>query len=97
MSKLRKDAKNKPCLIRLPGCSGGGEDTALCHYSLSGYFGRGLKAPDEFGAYGCFQCHQHVDFRIPLPQGYTRDQVKLAFLEGILRTWADRHEHDNDQ
>lgn len=83
---IRKSAKGKPCLIRLPGCDGGGETTVLCHYRLAGYCGTGIKPPDEFGAHGCFSCHQIVDGRAPLPYGYTREAVMLAFCEAVLRT-----------
>lgn len=85
---LRKMARGRPCLIRLPHCSGGGEDTVLCHYRLSGYSGTGLKPPDSMGAFGCFSCHAICDGRAPIPEGYTHETVRLAHAEGCLRTQA---------
>jgi len=88
MTHARRAAEGQPCLIRLPGCTGGGDDTVLCHYRLSGYSGTGLKPPDAMGAYGCAHCHAISDGRIPPPTGYTYETVRLAHAEGCLRTQA---------
>jgi hypothetical protein len=88
----RSEARGEPCLIRLPMCDGGGDTTVLCHYPLAGYRGMGLKPDDDLAAYGCFSCHNICDGRTPLPQGYTRQDVKVAFLEAVLRTWMRRKE-----
>ncbi len=88
--KIRDAARDKPCMIRLPGCDGGGETTVLCHYRLAGYAGMGSKPDDiAFGAWGCFSCHQKVDFREPL-DGWSKDQIRLAHAEGVMRTNASR-------
>lgn len=84
---LRKLAKGQPCLIRLPGCLHDAATTVLCHYPLSGVSGMGLKSPDILGAYGCANCHAVVDGRVPHPAGYTRNDVRLAHAEGVMRTW----------
>lgn len=84
----RQAARNQPCLIRFPGCTGGGEDTVLCHYRLAGTSGVGLKPDDAQAAYGCAHCHAIADQRVPAPNGYTRNDVRLAFAEGVLRTQA---------
>jgi len=86
MTPARRAAQGQPCLIRLPGCDGGGETTCLCHYRLSGYSGAGLKPPDSMGELGCNSCHAIVDGRAPLPEGYTREGVRLAHAEGVMRT-----------
>jgi hypothetical protein len=89
----RQSAKGMPCLIRLPGCSPGAdnETVVLCHYSLSGISGAALKSPDLIAAaFGCFSCHAIVDGRAPRPEGYTRNDVRLAFAEGCFRTQALR-------
>ncbi len=88
MTTARRAARGQPCLIRLPGCDGGGETTCLCHYRLPGYCGTGLKPPDSMAALGCHSCHAIVDGRAPLPDGYTREAVRLAHAEGCLRTQA---------
>ena len=81
---LRKLAQGKPCLIRLPGCNGGGETTVLCHYRMPGD-GMGRKPPDERGAWGCNSCHDIADGRVDL-KGWTRDEIRLAHAEGVFRT-----------
>jgi len=84
----RKMARDKPCMVRLPGCDGGGPTTVLAHYRLSGYCGVGMK-PDDFifGAWSCFSCHELIDRRACIPN-LTKDDVRLAHLEAILRTQA---------
>ena len=85
-TQTSKAAHGKPCMIRLPGCDGGGETTVLAHYRLSGYSGTGLKPPDSMAAYACFRCHAIVDGRLPRPEGYSFDAVRLAHAEGVMRT-----------
>lgn len=86
MTKARRAAAGMPCFIRLPGCDGGGDSTALCHYRLSGTCGAGMKPDDEQGAWGCHHCHAIVDGRANPPPGYTYESVRLAHAEGVLRT-----------
>lgn len=57
MTILRKAARGQPCMVRLPGCDGGGETTVLAHYRMAGYCGTGMKPPDELGAWCCDRCH----------------------------------------
>lgn len=83
---LRKAARGQPCMVRLPGCDGGGETTVLAHYRLAGTCGVGIKPPDELGANCCGPCHALVDGRTKPPHGLTREQIKLAFAEGVMRT-----------
>jgi len=86
---LRKEARGKPCMVRLPGCDGGGETTVLAHYRLAGYSGMGIKPPNELGAWACYSCHMICDGHAPLP-GYTKEQIRLAHAEGCLRTRVER-------
>lgn len=86
MTEARKSAKGQPCMVRLPGCDGGGETTVLAHYRLAGTCGTGTKPPDVLGAWACWFCHECCDGRAPAPEGYSRDQVRLAHAEGVLRT-----------
>jgi len=80
----REAARDQPCLVRLPGCTGGGEDTVLAHYRLAGFCGVATKPPDvPFGAFACRVCHDHVDRR---NTELDRDFVRLAHAEGCLRT-----------
>jgi len=82
----RTIAKGRPCMIRLPGCDGGGETTVLAHYRLSGTCGVGQKPPDTNGAFACAHCHDVCDGRIKT--NLERDYVRLAHAEGVLRTLA---------
>lgn len=86
MTDPRKLARGKPCLVRLPGCDGGGATTVLAHYRLAGTCGIGLKPPHFLGAFCCDHCHSIVDGRQRAPAGYTRNDVRLAHAEGLIRT-----------
>lgn len=88
ITKIRRAARGMPCTIRLPGCDGGGETTVAAHYRLSGLCGIGQKSPDQIAAHACFSCHQKVDFREQL-EGWSRDQIRLAHAEGVMRTFAE--------
>lgn len=82
---LRSLARGRPCMVRLPGCDGGGETTVLAHFSLAGVSGRGLKAPDTCGAWCCYPCHQACD-GVRKIEGYDRAAVRAALADGIVRT-----------
>jgi len=84
---LRKFARGKPCMIRLPGCNYDRHTTVLCHYRLSGYSGMGMKPPDIMGAWGCSECHARVDGRIKTE--HDEKIVRLAHAEGVIRTVAE--------
>jgi len=82
---LRNFAKGRSCLVRLPGCDGGGETTILAHYSLAGISGRGIKSPDLIGAWCCASCHDLIDRR-KMIANLTKQDVRLAHAEGVMRT-----------
>lgn len=85
MTDFKRLAKGQPCLIRLPGCDGGGITTVLCHYRLAGYSGTGMKPDDlSFGAYGCHSCHQKIDNRVK--HSHSQEVLRLAHAEGVMRT-----------
>lgn len=84
MADLRKAARGKPCMIRLPGCTGGGDDVVLAHYRLAGTCGMGMKPPDILGAWSCASCHDIADGRKRVDM--ERDFIRLAHAEGCLRT-----------
>jgi hypothetical protein len=74
-------------MVRLPDiCNHNSETTVLAHIRLSGVSGMGMKADDLLGAWACSACHDAVDrrFRTDLD----RDYVRLAHLEGMVRTIA---------
>ena len=83
---LRKEARNRPCQVRIPGiCDGGGETTVLAHYRLAGTCGTGIKPPDLLGAWCCAKCHDAIDGRRHVPY-HTRAEIRLAHAEGVMRT-----------
>jgi hypothetical protein len=74
-------------MVRLPGiCNHNSATTVLAHIRLSGVSGMGIKADDLLGSWACSACHDAVDrrFRTDLD----RDYVRLAHLEGMVRTIA---------
>jgi predicted ATPase len=85
---LRELARGKPCMVRLPGCDGGGPTTVLAHYRLAGYAGVGMKPIDEMAAWACASCHAIID-GVDDRLKWTRDQVRLAHAEGVMRTLAE--------
>jgi hypothetical protein len=88
VSAIRKSASGEQCQIRIPGaCNGNKETVVWCHGNGSAAGkGLGMKAPDLIGAYGCSACHDVYDRRAPAPDGMTREQVELAFCEGVWRS-----------
>ncbi len=80
---LRKLARGKECLIRIPGiCNGDPGTTVLCHYRLMGLSGMGIKSPDLVAAWGCSSCHAYVDT-------HHDPATRLAHAEGVFRTQAE--------
>ena len=83
---LRKLAQGRECLVRLPGiCNHNRETVVLAHVRLAGVSGMGVKADDLLGAYACSRCHDAIDRR---DTSLDRDYVRLAHLEGVIRTIA---------
>ena len=88
-TNLRKLAKGKPCMIRIPGyCNHDQSRVVLCHDNLAGVSGMGMKAPDLCGAWGCDVCHGIVDGRIKAPE-FSPFEIKIFFYEGMSRTLAE--------
>lgn len=84
---LRKLAKGQECQVRYPGvCNFNRETTVLAHYRLSGLCGTGLKPPDLLGSWTCSSCHDLIDGRTSIVGMMTRDSIRLAHAEGVLRT-----------
>lgn len=85
--RYTKLARGMPCQIRLPGCDGGGETTVAAHYrSISLGAGIGIKPQSWLVAHACFHCHNIVDGRDKIQHGPSRDQIRLAHAEGVMRT-----------
>ena len=87
MAKInfRREAKGRECQVRLPSiCNHNPETVVLAHYRMAGLNGVGMKPDDIFGAWACSSCHDACDFRTKT--SYSRDELRLALVEGVLRT-----------
>jgi hypothetical protein len=85
---LRKEAKGRGCMVRLPGiCNFNSETVVLAHIRLAGVSGMGMKSPDLIGAWACSACHDELDGRTH-KSGMTHDELRLAHFEGMARTIA---------
>ena len=79
---LRNEAKGRDCLVRIPViCCFNPETTVLAHL---GGAGMGIKRPDAIAAWTCHKCHAAIDGAVK--SNYTKDELKLMHLEGIIRT-----------
>jgi hypothetical protein len=85
-TKLTKAARGRDCTVRLLGCPNNTETTVLAHYRLAGTCGMGMKPNNLQGAWCCDYCHSVCDGRIKAPEGMTREDIRLAHAEGVLRT-----------
>ena len=82
---LRNQARDRPCVVRLPDiCNHDPGTTVLAHFRLAGVSGMGIKPPDLIGAWACSACHDAIDRRAHTD--LDRDYVRLAHLEGVVRT-----------
>ena len=83
---LRKEAKGRGCMVRLPGiCNFNSENVVLAHIRLQGVSGMGMKSPDLIGAWACSACHDELDGRTR-KSGLSRDELRLAHYDGMVRT-----------
>jgi hypothetical protein len=85
---LRKEAKGRGCMVRLPGiCNFNSETVVLAHIRLAGISGMGMKSPDLIGAWACSACHDEIDGRTH-KSGLSHDELRLAHYDGMARTIA---------
>ena len=85
MSRLRDAARGRECQVRIPGvCNGNTETTVLAHYRMLPDCGTAIKPIDLIGAWACSDCHDAIDGRSKT--AYTREQLDLMHLEGMVRT-----------
>jgi hypothetical protein len=90
---LRKEARGRGCTVRLPGvCNHNSETVVLAHIRMAGVSGMGMKADDLLGAWACSACHDAIDRRSHTE--LERDYVRLAHLEGMVRTIAQLRSED---
>jgi hypothetical protein len=48
-----------------------------------------MKPVDLVAAWCCHSCHDVIDGRKPAPTGYSRESIRLAHAEGVMRTIAE--------
>ena len=87
MANLRKEARGRACMVRIPEvCTCNSETVVLAHIRMAGVSGMGLKADDLLGAWACSACHSLIDGHNK--SSFTREELRLAHLEGMVRTIA---------
>ena len=59
--KIREAARDEACTLQGPNCTGGGEDTVFCHLNEHWAGKGGSQKADDFGFFGCAQCHTDYD------------------------------------
>lgn len=87
MSKIRKSAQGKDCLVRLPGiCNFNPETTIAAHIRISGLCGVGMKPSDLLTVRACSSCHDEIDRRT---RKLEADFVTIAVHEAHCRTLVE--------
>jgi len=88
MTKIRQSARGEDCTINLPGvCNYNPETVCWCHSNRSEHGkGMGLKAKDEHGAYGCYDCHMVYDRQRKRPEHLSLDNVEEAFTMAMMKS-----------
>lgn len=86
---LRKRARGKPCLVRIPYiCNNDSDTVVLAHIRVPGTAGIGQKPCDLAGVYACSDCHDVIDGRVMVPN-LSKPELKAMILDGLCRTLAD--------
>lgn len=91
MTKLRKFAAGKPCMLRMPGvCNFNEETTVLAHIRRGGTAGVGMKPPDMCAIWACSNCHDLIDQR----NRRGDDQYDSDILRALCQQleWYEKHE-----
>jgi hypothetical protein len=88
---LRKLARGKPCMVRIPGvCNHNPETTVLAHIRRGGVAGVGQKPPDTCGVWACSNCHAVMGDGHAVEGVCTEGDI----LEALCRqlAWYDKNE-----
>ena len=88
--KILKAARGEVCLVNLPGCTGGGDDTVAAH-SMQSDDGKGgaQKADDCFVVFSCQHCHDVLDGRKKLKADQLWTEANTD-PETLLKWYHDR-------
>lgn len=84
--KIRESARGEDCTLRVSTKCQDGETVVFCHLNTN-FRGVGLKSPDIFGCYSCYECHllldkSQVEYQDQL-RALTETQMKL-YDKGLL-------------
>jgi hypothetical protein len=84
--KIRDSAEGEACTLRFDTvCNGNPLTTVYCHSNLlKDGKGMGLKA--KTGAYGCFDCHNVLDYRAARPSHMSYDEMISIFENACAET-----------
>ena len=87
--KILDSARGQVCTMHSPDCNHNPETTVWCHSNKQRHGkGKGIKAHDIFGFYGCSGCHDWYD-----KSGATREEkdayFQFAFEKSLLRLVQD--------
>ena len=85
---LRKLARGKPCLVRIPGvCNHDPETVVGAHINRGGIGGMGMKSGSDLPLiWACSNCHDVIDGRVASFYG---DDLDTFILEGLCRTLVE--------
>lgn len=92
--KYLDGSRGAPCTLRIPGvCTGNMETTVACHIRDS-HAGRSQKASDLSVVDGCFACHDIIDLRSRMPDGFHIDAKEWHYyvLRALQQTLERRVE-----
>lgn len=89
MSKIRKSANGKNCLVRIPGvCNFNDATTVAAHLRIAGAAGIGIKPSDLLTVRACSACHDVIDNRVR-PKGLKKEDLTLYVHEAHCRTLVE--------
>lgn len=94
MSKLTKSSQGKSCTVRIPRVCNFDDSTTVSAHINGVRFGHGIgqKTSDLFSADCCSACHDLLDGRVKNIYNYSKTELKLMHLEGVIETQARRLE-----
>ena len=76
---LRKEARDRPCMVNVPNvCQGGTETTVLHHVR------RNNPKIDQLGAWSCWKCHDWLHHQ--WVHTHTKEKRDLWELDAMFRT-----------
>lgn len=90
IQSLRDLAEGQPCMFEVPGvCIHDPSTTVWCHSNEQRHGkGRGIKAHDCFGAFGCSACHHWYDEDRSAARSEKAAVFREAFERTLIYLWA---------